>query len=105
MFLIDTNVISEVRKGKRADPGVIAFWADAASTQAQLFLPAVVIGELRRGVDLIRHRGDLPQAQRLERWLAELMRLSSGGACGFLIPATRSINRSLRLPCSMTSRW
>jgi predicted nucleic acid-binding protein len=75
MFLIDTNVISEARKGQRADPGVIAFWADAAGTQAKLFLPAVVVGDLRRGVDLIRHRGDLLQAQRLEQWLAELLEI------------------------------
>ena len=75
MFLIDTNVISEARKGQRADPGVIAFWADAAGSQAQLFLPAVVVGDLRRGVDLIRHRGDLLQAQRLEQWLAELLEM------------------------------
>ncbi|MEY3964441.1 MAG: hypothetical protein RLZZ106_1696, partial [Cyanobacteriota bacterium] len=75
MFLIDTNVISEARKGQRADPGVIAFWAEASVAQAPLFLPAVVVGELRRGVDLIRHRGDLLQAQRLERWLAEVLEL------------------------------
>ena len=75
MFLIDTNVISEARKGQRADPGVIAFWAEAAGAQAPLFLPAVVVGELRRGVDLIRHRGDLLQAQRLEQWLAEVLEM------------------------------
>lgn len=75
MFLIDTNVISEARKGQRADPGVIAFWATAASAQVPLFLPAVVVGELRRGVDLIRHRGDLLQAERLEEWLAEVLEM------------------------------
>jgi predicted nucleic acid-binding protein len=75
MFLIDTNVISEARKGQRADPGVIAFWAEASVAQAPLFLPAVVVGELRRGVDLIRHRGDLLQAERLEQWLAEVLEL------------------------------
>jgi predicted nucleic acid-binding protein len=73
MFLIDTNVISEARKGLLADPGVRAFWADAARNQTLFFLPAVVVGELRRGVDLIRHRGDRQQAQRLEAWLAEVL--------------------------------
>lgn len=33
MFLVDTNVISEARKGRRADPGVVAFWADVARLQ------------------------------------------------------------------------
>ena len=50
MFFVDTNVISEGRKGERADPGVIAFWQQAASNDSPIFLAAVTIGELRRGV-------------------------------------------------------
>jgi predicted nucleic acid-binding protein len=73
MFLIDTNVISEARKGRRADAGVQDFWAAAAREKTPLFLAAVTIGELRRGVELIRHRGDQPQAQLLEQWLAEVL--------------------------------
>jgi predicted nucleic acid-binding protein len=60
MFLIDTNVISEARKGCRADAGVQDFWATAARENTSLFLAAVTIGELRRGVELIRHRGGVP---------------------------------------------
>ena len=77
MFLIDTNVISEARKGHRADPGVQAFWAAAARDDTPLFLAAVTIGELRRGVELIRHRGDDPQAQLLEQWLLEVLQTYS----------------------------
>jgi toxin FitB len=73
MFLIDTNVISEARKGRRADGGVRDFWAAAARDNTPLFLAAVTIGELRRGVELIRHRGDQPQAKLLEQWLAEVL--------------------------------
>jgi predicted nucleic acid-binding protein len=73
MFLVDTNVISEARKGSRADPGVMAFWAEAALSNAPLFLSAISIGELRRGVDLIRHRGDQQQAAVLETWLAQVL--------------------------------
>jgi toxin FitB len=73
MFLIDTNVISEARKGQRADAGVQAFWAAAASDETPLFLAAVTIGELRRGVELIRHRGDHAQAKQLEQWLLEVL--------------------------------
>jgi len=69
MFLVDTNVISEARKGRRADPGVQAFWAAAARNDSPLFLAAVTVGELRRGVELIRHRGAQPQALLLEQWL------------------------------------
>jgi len=73
MFLIDTNVISEARKGRRADTGVQGFWAAAARGNTPLFIAAITIGELRRGVELIRHRGDQPQAERLEQWLAEVL--------------------------------
>ncbi|NDG75235.1 MAG: type II toxin-antitoxin system VapC family toxin [Synechococcaceae bacterium WB8_1B_136] len=51
MLLIDTNVISEARKGERADAGVLAFWDAACRDQTPLFLASVTIGELRRGVE------------------------------------------------------
>lgn len=73
MFLIDTNVISEARKGRRADVGVQGFWEAAAQGNTPLFLAAITIGELRRGMELIRHRGDKPQAKLLEQWLAEVL--------------------------------
>lgn len=73
MFLVDTNVISEARKGKRADPGVVAFWAEAARNDTAIFLASVTIGELRRGVELIRHRGDQRQAALLEQWLEHVL--------------------------------
>jgi predicted nucleic acid-binding protein len=72
-LLIDTNVISEARKGRRADAGVQDFWAAAARDDTPLFLAAITIGELRRGVELIRHRGDQPQALLLEQWLVEVL--------------------------------
>ena len=73
MYLIDTNVISEARKGAKADAGVRAFFREADEGDHPLFLSAVTIGALRRGVELIRHRGDLDQAQRLEHWLATIL--------------------------------
>lgn len=72
MFLIDTNVISELRKGPRANPGVLQFFEDCETNGERFYLSAITVGELRRGVSLIAHRGDAPQAQRLEAWLAEL---------------------------------
>ena len=73
MYLVDTNVISEARKGLRADSGVIAFWKDAAEHNTPIFLAAVTLGELRRGVELIRHRGDHQQAGVLEQWLDQVL--------------------------------
>lgn len=72
-YLIDTNVISEARKGHRADAGVRRFFADAEQQRIPLFLSVITIGELRRGVELIRHRGDALQARRLERWLGSIL--------------------------------
>lgn len=73
MYLVDTNVISESRKGKRADPGVVAFWAETARNDTPIFLASVTIGELRRGVELIRYRGDQHQAELLEQWLEQVL--------------------------------
>lgn len=74
MYLIDTNVISESRKGIRADSGVRYFFKRVVTEQAPVFLSVVTVGEMRRGVELIRHRGDKSQADRLERWLTQLLR-------------------------------
>ncbi len=74
MYLIDTNVVSEARKGARADAGVATFFRRCVEQGERVFLSAVTIGELRRGVDLIRHRGDATQASLLETWLNEVIR-------------------------------
>ncbi|MBI3898137.1 MAG: type II toxin-antitoxin system VapC family toxin [Gammaproteobacteria bacterium] len=73
MYLVDTNVISEVRKGTRANAGVRDFFKRTAADQSPVFLSVVTVGELRRGVELIRHRGDVPQANRLEKWLQQIL--------------------------------
>ena len=67
MYLLDTNVISEARKGSKTDPGVMAFRAQVV--QNEDFLPAQVVGELRRGVEMLKLRGDFTQASVLESWL------------------------------------
>ena len=72
MYLVDTDVISEVRKGVRSNAGVRAFLTRANEEGADLYLSVVTIGELRQGVERIRHRGDEPQARLLERWLQQL---------------------------------
>jgi predicted nucleic acid-binding protein len=73
MYLLDTNVVSEIRKTTRANAGVRAFFERVASDEMPVFLSVVTVGELRRGVELIRHRGDTAQARRLERWLVHLL--------------------------------
>jgi hypothetical protein len=70
MFLVDTNAISELRKGPKADPGVAPF---LKSAEQQIFLPVQVIGELRQGVENLKHRGDLQQAERLQTWFDKVV--------------------------------
>jgi len=67
MYLIDTNVISEARKGSKANIGVRNFFAKV--NPSDLYIAVQTIGELRRGVQSIRHRGDVNQAKQLEAWL------------------------------------
>ena len=67
MYLVDTNVVSEARKGRKANPGVRKFFQ--ATDANELYLSVQTIGEIRRGLENIRRRGDLPQAGKLEKWL------------------------------------
>lgn len=73
MYLVDTNVISEARKRSKANKGVRRFFKQSVDKEAPMFLSVVTVGELRRGVELIRHRGDVRQANQLEKWLTALL--------------------------------
>jgi predicted nucleic acid-binding protein len=73
VYLVDTDVISEARKGEAANPGVRAFFGGASRDGVGLYLSVVTVGELRQGVERIRHRGDAAQARRHERWLAQVI--------------------------------
>jgi toxin FitB len=71
--LIDTNVISEARKKSRANRGVADFFKRVAVANEPVYLSAITVGELRRGVELVRHRGNTEQASALEAWLAVVL--------------------------------
>jgi predicted nucleic acid-binding protein len=68
--LVDTNVISELRKGARCDPNVSAWFA--ALPDDAVYLSALVIGEIRQGIERIRRR-DRKAARSLEAWLRRLV--------------------------------
>jgi toxin FitB len=68
-YLLDTNVLSELRKGERADPSVSAWFADL--TAEEIFLSVLTIGEIRRGIESVRRR-DPDSAVALDSWLARL---------------------------------
>ena len=73
-FLVDTNIISELRKRHRADPNV-AEWV-AATPAKEIGTSVVVLAEIRRGIELKR-RHDATQAEALDVWFSTMrMRLS-----------------------------
>lgn len=81
MHLVDTNVISEARKGRNANRGVVEFFGKA--DPGGLYLAVQTIGEIRRGLENIRHRGDLAQAKKLEKWLDLLLADYAARILGF----------------------
>lgn len=68
MFVLDTNIVSELRKVRsgKANPGVAA-WAEQVPS-AQLFISAITIHELEHGV-LLMERSDPAQGALLRTWL------------------------------------
>ena len=69
-YLLDTNVISELRKRERADPGV-ASWV-AGLGDDEIYLSVLTIGEIRRGVENVRRR-DPDAGVALDSWLAQVV--------------------------------
>jgi predicted nucleic acid-binding protein len=68
-YLLDTNLVSEWRKGDRCDPGVRT-WFEQAEAE-ELFISVLVLGEIRQGIERIRQR-DPSSARALEKWLNRL---------------------------------
>lgn len=68
-YLLDTNVVSEGRKS-RPDPNV-TMWMHSAPRN-NLYVSALVIGELRRGVELL-YRRDRQRANALDFWLQGIL--------------------------------
>jgi predicted nucleic acid-binding protein len=72
-FLLDTNVISEIRKRDRAHPNVVRWVARTAAEE--IGTSVLVLAEIRRGIELKR-RSDPQQAKSLDGWFAQMrMRL------------------------------
>ena len=87
-FLVDTNVLSELRKGPRANARVVDWFRSV--DDAALHLSVLVIGELRQGVERLRRR-DPPAAAKLDRWLHELIE--------------RHADRTLPVDAAVADRW
>ena len=87
-FLADTNVVSEARKGRRADQHCVAW---IAANRDDLYLSVLVTGEIRRGIESVRRR-DAPAAGA-----------RSSGGCG---ESKRSFEeRILPVDAAVADRW
>jgi predicted nucleic acid-binding protein len=69
-LLLDSNVLSELRKGDRADRGVLAWWA--SSQHLEKYVSVIGIGELRHGA-LLRGRRDPVAGAAITAWIDELV--------------------------------
>ncbi len=85
-FLLDTNAVSEIRRGR--DSRVRA-WADAVDG-AELYLSVLTLGEIRTGIDRLQGRDPI-QADVFTRWLEELR--------------TRFAGRILAVDSRIADRW
>jgi predicted nucleic acid-binding protein len=70
-FLLDTNVLSEVRKGTNCDANVRRWWE--STTSADFYLSVIVAGEIHRGIEKLMKTN--PEMARIfQSWLAEVIR-------------------------------
>ncbi len=87
-YLIDTNILSELQKGERADLGVRNWYSSTRGDE--LYLSVLVLGEVRQGIERLRRR-DPDQALRLEQRMA-LIRV-------------RLADRVLPISVAVAERW
>ena len=69
MYLLDTNVVSELRR-PRPHPAVLDWIADVPADQ--LFVSAVTIGEIQAGIEITREQ-DAAKAEELGTWLDKVL--------------------------------
>lgn len=82
MYLYDSNVISEVTR-RKPDSNVLRFFAQANRQSANNFISVIILGEIRFGIERLRRRNDLEQAQKLQHWYDKNLSLLIGGALPF----------------------
>ena len=90
MYLLDTNVISETRKGARANVGVLRFMHEVIATVQRTYIAAPSIGELRYGIERLRYRRDVAQATHIEAWLNALLQAGTGRVLPFDEPSAQT---------------
>jgi len=69
MYLLDTNVISELRKAR--PHGAVVAWLRQLDNR-DIYLSAMVVGEMQAGIELTR-RQDAEKAREIESWLSQVV--------------------------------
>ena len=87
-YLLDSNIVSELRKGERADTGVRAWFGSV--DDPEIFLSVLTLGELRRGIESVARR-DRDRALALNRW--------------FHVLATQFESRMLAVDRAVAEEW
>ncbi len=101
MFLLDTNVISELRQGKPQPSAAVRRWA-AGQPSHQLFLSAITILELELGIQALERRTP-PQGSALRSWLAGVRAAFAGRILPFG-EKTAAVCASLHIPNPRSDR-
>jgi predicted nucleic acid-binding protein len=84
-YLVDTNVLSELRKKQRCNENV-RLWFDGTENNA-IYISVLTIGEIRRGIEKIQKRDEVA-AISLENWLQQVKK----NARGRILPITEAIS-------------
>lgn len=86
-YLLDTNIVSELRKGDRCETAVRE-WFEALDDH-DAYLSVLVVGEIERGIERIRKR-DPKSATRLRRWLSSLVTTFEARILPVTLPIARA---------------
>jgi len=101
MFILDTNVISELRQGKTAQSMAVRQWA-CAQTSNQLFLSSITLLELELGIQALERKTS-PQGSALRAWLAGVRAAFAGRILPFA-ESTVPVCAALRIPNPRSER-
>lgn len=67
MYLYDTNIVSELTK-KQPNANVVAFIEQVRTERKSAYLSVITVGEIIRGIEKVKRRNDLLQAEKLQQW-------------------------------------
>ena len=73
MLLLDTNVVSELRRERKHNKDVLGYLSREEQAGRAAYLAAPTVGELERGVALLRYRGEDDAATQLNDWFSGIL--------------------------------